>query len=198
MPSKLHACIGFLYKVVHKTDRFAVFIFTIFFPFNFQTANVLVLKFGTLPLRCLFSNTMLAILDIFFRSKVIQIVREVDRGDKPYMRKSTDRKAQISPLSWTLKKELLNGNCVVTKKYVRSTKPENEEVQSERILLSCLWFSKNDFFWRFKVQNFASHFLTPKKTNSKMCSDRNCSFWPRNTRKLKFFEKNGEEKDFLY
>ena len=32
-----------------------------------------------------------------------EIVREVarDRGDKPYMRKSTDRKAQISPLSWT-------------------------------------------------------------------------------------------------
>ena len=28
-----------------------------------------------------------------------EIVREVARGDKPYMRKSTDRKAQISPLS---------------------------------------------------------------------------------------------------
>ena len=41
------------------------------FPFNFQTANELVLKFGTLPLRCLFSNTLLAIFDIFFRSKVI-------------------------------------------------------------------------------------------------------------------------------
>ena len=41
------------------------------FPFNFQTANALVLKFGTLPLRCLFSNTLLAIFDIFFRSKVI-------------------------------------------------------------------------------------------------------------------------------
>ena len=40
------------------------------FPFNFQTANALVLKFG-LPLRCLFSNTLLAIFDIFFRSKVI-------------------------------------------------------------------------------------------------------------------------------
>ena len=42
-----------------------------FFPFNFQTANALVLKFGTLPLRCRFSNTLLAIFDIFFRSKVI-------------------------------------------------------------------------------------------------------------------------------
>ena len=28
-----------------------------------------------------------------------EMVREVARGDKPYMRKSTDRKAQISPLS---------------------------------------------------------------------------------------------------
>ena len=41
------------------------------FPFNFQTANALVLKFGTLPLRCFFSNTLLAIFDIFFCSKVI-------------------------------------------------------------------------------------------------------------------------------
>ena len=41
------------------------------FPFNFQTANALVLKFGTLPLHCLFSNILLAIFDIFFRSKVI-------------------------------------------------------------------------------------------------------------------------------
>ena len=28
-----------------------------------------------------------------------EIVREVARGDKPYLRKSTDRKAQISPLN---------------------------------------------------------------------------------------------------
>ena len=41
------------------------------FPFNFQMANALVLKFGTIPFRCLFSNTLLAIFDIFFRSKVI-------------------------------------------------------------------------------------------------------------------------------
>ena len=40
-------------------------------PFNFQTAIALVLKFGTLPLRCLFSNILLAIFDIFFPSKVI-------------------------------------------------------------------------------------------------------------------------------
>ena len=30
-----------------------------------------------------------------------EIVREVARGDKPYLRKSTDRKAQISPPNWT-------------------------------------------------------------------------------------------------
>ena len=28
-----------------------------------------------------------------------EIVREVARGDKPYLRKSTDRKAQINPLN---------------------------------------------------------------------------------------------------
>ena len=41
------------------------------FPFNFRTANALVLKFGTLPLSGLFDNTLLAIFDILFRSKVI-------------------------------------------------------------------------------------------------------------------------------
>ena len=41
------------------------------FPFNFPTANALVLKFGTLPLSCLFSNTLLANFDILFRLKVI-------------------------------------------------------------------------------------------------------------------------------
>ena len=30
-----------------------------------------------------------------------EIVREVARCDKPYLRKSSDRKAQISPLNWT-------------------------------------------------------------------------------------------------
>ena len=30
-----------------------------------------------------------------------EMVREVARGDKPDLRKSTDRKAQISPLNWT-------------------------------------------------------------------------------------------------
>ena len=30
-----------------------------------------------------------------------EIVREMAWGDKPYLRKSTDRKAQISPLNWT-------------------------------------------------------------------------------------------------
>ena len=71
MPSNLQGCIGFLYKVVHKTGCFSVFIFKIFFSFNFQTGNALVLKFCTLPLRCFVSNTLLAVFDIFFRSKVI-------------------------------------------------------------------------------------------------------------------------------
>ena len=41
------------------------------FPFNFRTASALVLKFGTLPLSCFVSNTLLAIFDILFRSRVI-------------------------------------------------------------------------------------------------------------------------------
>ena len=41
------------------------------FPFNFRTAEALVLEFGPLPLYHLFSNTLLAIFDIFFRSRVI-------------------------------------------------------------------------------------------------------------------------------
>ena len=41
------------------------------FPFNFRTANALVFKFGTLPLSCRFSKTLLAIFDILFRSRVI-------------------------------------------------------------------------------------------------------------------------------
>ena len=41
------------------------------FPFNFQTANALVLKFGKLPLSCRFSNTLLAIFDILLRVRVI-------------------------------------------------------------------------------------------------------------------------------
>ena len=71
MPSKLLGCIGFLHKVLHKTGRFSAFIFTFSFPFNFRTANALVLKFSTLPLGCLFSNTLLAIFDILIRLRVI-------------------------------------------------------------------------------------------------------------------------------
>ena len=41
------------------------------FPFNFRTANALVLKFGTLPLSCFVSNSLLAIFDILFCSRVI-------------------------------------------------------------------------------------------------------------------------------
>ena len=41
------------------------------FPFNFRTAEALVLQFGPFPLYHLFSNILLAIFDIFFRSRVI-------------------------------------------------------------------------------------------------------------------------------
>ena len=41
------------------------------FLFNGRTAAALVLKFGPLPLYHLFPNTLLAIFDIFFRSRVI-------------------------------------------------------------------------------------------------------------------------------
>ena len=40
------------------------------FPFNLRTANALDLKFGTLSPGCLFSNTLLAIFDILFRSRI--------------------------------------------------------------------------------------------------------------------------------
>ena len=71
MSSKLHGCIGFLYKVDIKLTVSLCSFSQCSFPFNFQTANALVLKFGTLPFRCFFSNILLAIFDIFFRSKVI-------------------------------------------------------------------------------------------------------------------------------
>ena len=71
MPSKLLSCIGFLYKVVHKIG-FSLCSFSHFsFLFNFQTAEALVLKFGPLPLYHFFSNTVLAIFDIFFRFRLI-------------------------------------------------------------------------------------------------------------------------------
>ena len=41
------------------------------FPFNFRTADALVLKFGSRPLSGLFYNTVLENFDILFRSKVI-------------------------------------------------------------------------------------------------------------------------------
>ena len=71
MPPKLHGCIGFLYKVVHKLAVSLCSFSQFSVPLNFQTANALVLKFGTLPLHCLFSNSLSAIFDIFFRYKAI-------------------------------------------------------------------------------------------------------------------------------
>ena len=72
MPSKLLGSIGFLYKVVYIKLAVSLCSFLQFsFPFNFRTVNTLVLKFGTLTLSCRFSNTLLAIFDILFRSRVI-------------------------------------------------------------------------------------------------------------------------------
>ena len=44
------------------------------FPFNFRTANALVLKFGTLPLSCRFSNTLLEIFDIIGSVEALPIL----------------------------------------------------------------------------------------------------------------------------
>ena len=49
----------------------SVFVSHFSFPFNFRTANALVFKFGTLPPDCLFSNSLFAIFDVFFHSRVI-------------------------------------------------------------------------------------------------------------------------------
>ena len=59
--TKLYTCI----KLAVSLCSFSQFSF----PFNFRTANALVLKFCTLLLSCLFSNTLLAIFDIFFSFK---------------------------------------------------------------------------------------------------------------------------------
>ena len=48
MPSKLLACIGFLYKVVHKIGRLRKFNRSREIEFNFLTAWTISMKFGTL------------------------------------------------------------------------------------------------------------------------------------------------------
>ena len=58
------------------------------FPFNVRTANALLLKFGKLPLRGVFYNTLLAICDILFRSRVIH-------------RFVPSHHASLSPSSWS-------------------------------------------------------------------------------------------------
>ena len=60
-------CTKFYIKLAVSLCSFSQFSFS----YNFRTANSLVLKFGTLPLSGLFSNTFLAIFDILFRSRVI-------------------------------------------------------------------------------------------------------------------------------
>ena len=48
MPPKLLACMGFLYKVVHKTGRLQKFNRSREIEFNFLTAWTIFMKFGTL------------------------------------------------------------------------------------------------------------------------------------------------------
>ena len=48
MPPKLLACIGFLYKVVHKIGRLRKFDRSREIEFNFLTAWTISMKFGTL------------------------------------------------------------------------------------------------------------------------------------------------------
>ena len=56
------------HKVLHKL-AISLCSFSQFFPPNFQTVYVLVLKFGTCPLNHLLSNTFLAIF--IFQSRII-------------------------------------------------------------------------------------------------------------------------------
>ena len=51
MPLKLLACIGFLYKVVHKISRLQKFNRACEIEFNFITAWTISMKFGTLVQR---------------------------------------------------------------------------------------------------------------------------------------------------
>ena len=48
MPPKVLACIGFLYKVVHKNGRLRKFNRSREIEFNFLTAWTISMKFGTL------------------------------------------------------------------------------------------------------------------------------------------------------
>ena len=60
-------CVNLYTKLAVSLCSFSQFSF----PFNFRTAKGLALKFGTLPVNQLFSNTFLAILISIFRSRVI-------------------------------------------------------------------------------------------------------------------------------
>ena len=75
------------------------------------------------------------------------------------------------------------------KKYVRSKKTENEEVLAERFSLPVVL--KKRLFWLFESSKFCISFFNPKRRQSrKLCSNRTSSFWRKNTRELKFFEKS--------
>ena len=74
MPSKCLVALVFCTKLYIKV-AVSLFSFSQFsFPFNFRTAKALVLKFCTLPLNCLFSNTLLAILKSFFVQELCTVL----------------------------------------------------------------------------------------------------------------------------
>ena len=55
---------------------FPVFVFTMFSSLylTFEFSYALVLKFGTLPLSCLFSKTLLVIVDTFFVEELFTVL----------------------------------------------------------------------------------------------------------------------------
>ena len=71
MPSKLLGVLIFCTKLYIKQTVSLCSFSQFSFPFNFPTANAVVLKFCTLPLRYRFSKSLLAIFDILFPSRVI-------------------------------------------------------------------------------------------------------------------------------
>ena len=49
-------------------------------------------------------------------------------------------------------------------------KPKMRRFCQSTFLLSCLWFSKNGFFWRFKSSNFCISFFNPKRRQIQKCA----------------------------
>ena len=71
MPPKLVACIGFLYKVVHKIGRLRKFNRSRGIEFNFLTAWTISMKFGTLVQHALGYKTLPQIFSFLSRDLVM-------------------------------------------------------------------------------------------------------------------------------